>query len=294
MKYLQIVLIVFLLASCKKENQRFVIDSAYQYNWKAFLDSKTKERKNNYLQLIALYKIEDDTTTFGSDKKNTFVFNIDDIPKTIGSIIVDNNRLIFNASENIVIKSNAKDSIVNTSLNFDKYGSSQKIKHNRLSWQIITRSGQKYLRVWDAKNPFINAFKGYEWFELNSEFIFEAQFSYFKSLKSEVVKAEVDGKRSVDFIGKVTFIYKEESYTLDVGENGFTMVSDESSVENTYGGGRYMYLDLPETDGVVMIDFNKLYNPPCAFSEFTTCLYPPRQNVLPFKISAGETMKLIN
>ena len=40
--------------------------------------------------------------------------------------------------------------------------------------------------------------------------------------------------------------------------------------------------------GKTVIDFNKLYNPPCAFSEFTTCLYPPRQNHLPFAILAGE------
>ena len=74
--------------------------------------------------------------------------------------------------------------------------------------------------------------------------------------------------------------------------DGFTMVSDDTSGDLTYGGGRYIYLDLPESDGPVTIDFNKLYNPPCAFSEFTTCLYPPRQNVLPFKVEAGEKLEL--
>ena len=72
------------------------------------------------------------------------------------------------------------------------------------------------------------------------------------------------------------------------------MVSDETSGNETYGGGRYIYLDLPETDGSITLDLNYLYNPPCAFSEFTTCLYPPRQNNLPFKILAGEKLNYNN
>ena len=66
------------------------------------------------------------------------------------------------------------------------------------------------------------------------------------------------------------------------------MVSDETSGSATYGGGRYIYLELPKENDKVKIDFNKLYNPPCAFSDYTTCPFPPRQNILPFKLEAGE------
>jgi hypothetical protein len=69
------------------------------------------------------------------------------------------------------------------------------------------------------------------------------------------------------------------------------MVGDLTSGETTYGGGRYIYLDLPERDGPVTLDFNYLFNPPCAYSEFTTCLFPPRQNQLAFKIKAGELVE---
>ena len=72
------------------------------------------------------------------------------------------------------------------------------------------------------------------------------------------------------------------------------MVSDKTTGDETYGGGRYIYLDLPETDGLVTLDFNYLYNPPCAFSDFTTCLYPPRQNNLTFIILAGERIDFID
>ncbi|MDC1472485.1 DUF1684 domain-containing protein, partial [Flavobacteriaceae bacterium] len=71
----------------------------------------------------------------------------------------------------------------------------------------------------------------------------------------------------------------------------FVMVGDLTSGETTYGGGRYMYIELPKSGEKIIVDFNYLYNPPCAFSEFTTCLYPPRQNQLAFEIKAGERLK---
>jgi uncharacterized protein (DUF1684 family) len=69
------------------------------------------------------------------------------------------------------------------------------------------------------------------------------------------------------------------------------MVGDATNGEETYGSGRYIYVDIPETDGKVHLDFNYLYNPPCSYSEFTTCLLPPLQNRLPFRIEAGELIE---
>ena len=68
------------------------------------------------------------------------------------------------------------------------------------------------------------------------------------------------------------------------------MVGDLTSGETTYGGGRYITL-TSEADGTLLLDFNYLYNPPCAYSEFTTCLFPPRQNQLAFQIKAGELIE---
>ena len=79
-----------------------------------------------------------------------------------------------------------------------------------------------------------------------------------------------------------------EDYAREVVNHGFTMVGDATTGEETYGGGRYIDLILPETSGTMLVDFNKLYNPPCTFSAFTTCQYPSEQNMLPFKLQAGE------
>jgi uncharacterized protein (DUF1684 family) len=59
--------------------------------------------------------------------------------------------------------------------------------------------------------------------------------------------------------------------------------------DTTYKPGRFLYVEekpLPNTR--FTLDLNRAYNPPCAFSEFTTCPLPPKQNQLKVKIEAGE------
>ena len=67
----------------------------------------------------------------------------------------------------------------------------------------------------------------------------------------------------------------------------FVMFADATSGKETYGAGRFMYLPLPK-DGKVPLDFNKSYNPPCAFNDFATCPLPPPQNRLALRVEAGE------
>ncbi len=67
----------------------------------------------------------------------------------------------------------------------------------------------------------------------------------------------------------------------------FYIFRDQTSSKETYGAGRFMYSDLPH-DGKVVLDFNKAYNPPCAFTPYATCPLPPAENRLPVRIEAGE------
>jgi uncharacterized protein (DUF1684 family) len=67
----------------------------------------------------------------------------------------------------------------------------------------------------------------------------------------------------------------------------FFILKDQTSGRGTYPAGRFLYAPLPK-DGVVVLDFNKAYNPPCAFTEFATCPLPPRQNWMPVAVRAGE------
>ena len=74
--------------------------------------------------------------------------------------------------------------------------------------------------------------------------------------------------------------------TEDATEIWF-ILRDETSGQETYPGGRFLYSELPKA-GRIVLDFNKSYNPPCAFTAYATCPLPPRQNWMPVRVEAGE------
>lgn len=281
--------ILTLCTQCKNEVKTFQIDKAY-------IESLEKERKDRdkrrvkYLELCGLFKLDTTGTIFGIDKSNKVSTSPNEINQNIGKFQWDGKVFNFEAFNDIKITDSNGAEVQTKSLVLNAIGDSEKLFFSAISWRVITRSGALYLRVWDKNNPAIDAFKGFENYAPNSDFIFEADFEYFSTSKSESVASKLGVNDVANFIGKVQFQYDGTFYTLDVGEQGWMMVGDATSGNTTYGGGRYMYIDLPETNGKVTLDFNYLYNPPCRYSEYTTCLFPPRQNVLPIAIEAGELL----
>ena len=67
----------------------------------------------------------------------------------------------------------------------------------------------------------------------------------------------------------------------------FLVFADRTSGKETYGAARFVYSEPPK-DGKIVIDFNKAYNPPCAFTPFATCPLPTAQNRLKTRVTAGE------
>lgn len=69
----------------------------------------------------------------------------------------------------------------------------------------------------------------------------------------------------------------------------FLPFTDATNSSETYGGGRYIDMDMKDfDDGIVKIDFNKAYNPYCAFATGYNCPVPPKENDLNIEIRAGE------
>ncbi|MFT6866039.1 MAG: hypothetical protein ACJA08_000866 [Cyclobacteriaceae bacterium] len=70
-------------------------------------------------------------------------------------------------------------------------------------------------------------------------------------------------------------------------KNYFTAFADDTSGKTTYGGGRYLDLDIGNSDNII-IDFNQTYNPYCAYAAGYSCPLPPAENILNVSIEAGE------
>ncbi|HSS28660.1 MAG TPA: DUF1684 domain-containing protein, partial [Usitatibacter sp.] len=92
--------------------------------------------------------------------------------------------------------------------------------------------------------------------------------------------------------GYVEFEIDGRPYRLDAFEEDhgmFLIFRDQTAGDTTYGSGRFLYVDEFPTPGKTFtLDLNRAYNPPCAFSQYTTCPLPPKQNILKVRIEAGE------
>ena len=93
--------------------------------------------------------------------------------------------------------------------------------------------------------------------------------------------------------GELAFQYKGKEYRVTPTGNAeskryFLVFGDQTNGEETYGAGRFVYFDAADENGNTVIDFNKAYNPPCVFTPYATCPLPADENILPFKVTAGE------
>jgi len=92
--------------------------------------------------------------------------------------------------------------------------------------------------------------------------------------------------------GVVEFTRGGKAYRLEaMGEPGqglFLVLADRTSGHGSYPAGRFMDTPAPDAQGNVVLDFNRAYNPPCAFTPFATCPLPPPENRLDLAIPAGE------
>jgi uncharacterized protein len=108
--------------------------------------------------------------------------------------------------------------------------------------------------------------------------------AYFPDLTGEKSEFPVEGYLSFEF--------DEKKYKLDINKEDdgtvFLRFWDPTSEDETYPTGRYLVADV-DKDGSIFLDFNKAYCPPCAFTDFATCVFAPEQNHLDFRVTAGET-----
>lgn len=141
-------------------------------------------------------------------------------------------------------------------------------------------------------------FQGHHFFPFDSRYCIPAKAERLE--KPEVFKMRTTTDRTPEYrkLYKLTFSIRDTAYFLYAYQNIsliekeeykdhlFLPFTDKTNGFESYGGGRYIDLQLPEGDSM-LIDFNKSYNPYCAYSSKYSCPIPPKENALPVKIEAG-------
>lgn len=144
-------------------------------------------------------------------------------------------------------------------------------------------------------SPFHDAavtYQGLDYFEPNLDYKIVARFEEIEEPEILALATNDDGKKEFLTYGYATFELDDTSHRLLILENAeeetlFLPFGDATSAGETYGGGRY--LDVKHNGGrTIVLDFNKAYNPYCAYGVDYTCPLPPKENLLSVAIRAGE------
>lgn len=157
---------------------------------------------------------------------------------------------------------------------------------------VIERGGNRGLRVKHADAPTRTQFQAIEYWPLNREWRVEAKFIPHPAGKTLPIATIIGTTENTPNPGVLEFQHEDKTYrieALDQGEDTLSLIiADRTSGHETYGAGRYIDVPRPDAQGKVVIDFNRAYNPPCAFTPFATCPLPPNENRLDLAINAGE------
>ena len=281
---------IFIISGCTK----FKTDPAYISEIELWQQLRIDSLKGHtgYLNLAGLFWFSNDVNSIGADSSNTFIF-----PKkaadNLGQLIIRVDSVWFVPAENGLVKINGAEPTEDSTLVFVEGAVELSMGSGDLNWFIIKRGNQYGIRLKDFNHPLLASFNYIDNFPIHGKWKVKATWEEYAAPKVVTVHNQVGMDLLQPVSGALHFELAGNDYVLeplglaDVDEY-FVMLYDKTSGHETYGSGRYLYVPRADSNGTTYIDFNKAYNPPCAFTEFATCLFPHEANRLPVRIEAGE------
>jgi uncharacterized protein len=242
-----------------------------------------------WMRIDGMYWLDQGMSSFGSDSSVSVVFPENKIPGNAGVFVVSGDSVWIRAEKDIYFEHS--DSLVTELL---MYPTEQEVsvRYGDLEWIIIKRGDLIGIRLFNADNPLVDTFEGFPRFDINQNYHVLAELVTQQVMDSVKIANILGQEEMIKSPGVLRFQIAGEEYQLTAllgGERMFLIVGDLTNQTESYQAGRYLYVDYPAPGKhLTFIDFNKMYNPPCAYSAFTTCQLPPIQNRLHVEIPAGE------
>ena len=161
------------------------------------------------------------------------------------------------------------------------------------NFYVMKRGENLYLRVRDTTAATLRNFAGIDYFPLDPAWRIEATWVPFAPPHRVNITNMIGVTEPAPVPGKAVFTWQGhpvELLPIDEGDDDlFFVLTDLTAGEETYEASRFLYAARPKAgETKVILDFNRLQNPPCAFTTFATCPLPPKENRMPFRVTAGE------
>jgi uncharacterized protein len=259
------------------------------------------QKPDGWLSLIGLEWLQPGETSIGSAQENR-IHLPNTFPAHVAILQLENDAVTL-APPNAGFPSGlqidgapAKQQALRADQDKDKLNSHVTI--GTLNFYVIKRGDKFALRIKDAKSPSLLEFHGLKWFEPNPAYRVTAKWTPYVPAKNVSLLTLVGTEYSEPVPGFAEFMLQGKTYRLEpVLEDPnnpklFFIIKDTTSAETTYPACRFLYTTFPshgvDQPGELLLDFNHLENPPCAYTPYATCPLPPAGNRLAIALPVGE------
>jgi len=262
-------------------------DSIVAWHHKRMQDLKAP---NGWVNLVGLLWLKPGKNTFGSAQSNELIYQHKDMPTNAGVFTWEADNVKWVSQKGIATK--IKDSLINEIILYaDDLKQAPQLVLGSLCWNLIKREDKIGVRLRDLKAPALKKFQSIPYFPIDTKYRVDAVLE--KPVNKQLMITNVLGQITAqETPGRLVFQLNGTTYKLDALDEGgdelFVIFGDATNEKETYPTGRFIYVSKPDATGHTFIDFNKAFNPPCAFTAFATCPLPPKQNILPIALKIGE------
>lgn len=215
-------------------------------------------------------------------------------PDSLGMFTRDGQRVFFTPDRGVPLTLDGEPLKGRVELKDDSQGAPSVVgfDEGKGKLTVIQRAGNRALRVKHADALSRTQFQPIEYWPPDRDWRVEATFVAHPAGKTLPIATIIGTTDDTPNPGALEFQREGKTYrieALDQGESTLSLIiADRTSGHESYGAGRYLDVPRPDAQGKVVIDFNRAYNPPCAFTPFATCPLPPNENRLDLAITAGE------
>lgn len=271
------------VVNVQTENHRQAIEA-----WRASRDERLR-KPDGWLALVGLEWLGEGENRIGSAADNDI--HLSGGPDFWGSVVLQDGQLQFNnADPGRVLIDNAPQE--SAKLVADTEGEPTVISSGTLSVNVIFRESYA-LRIKDSQAKALQNFKGVDNYPIDDSWLIDGRFTRAEegtgieivNVLGQIGESPVYGTFEFDRDGKT---YSLLALGTDASENLWFIFTDRTTGHGTYGAGRYLYSEGMPENGRLTVDFNKAYNPPCAFNPYSTCPIPPQRNRMDLWVLAGE------
>lgn len=264
------------------------------------------QRPDGWLSLVGMHWLTPGATYVGSADDNGTRLSVG--PAQVGMLSLGKDgvatlKLHPGVESEVTIDGQVPEPEALVTLVPDSRGTATVVGFNKgdASFILIERAGRYGLRVRNAFAKTRTAFPGLDYFDINPQMRFVAKFDAHPPGQTVEIVNVLGMIEKMANPGTLTFTAPVKNEAGEVVDREFRMqavdegdgrlfftFADRTSGHETYAASRMVYADPPGSDGTTVLDFNKAYNPPCAFTPYSTCPMPLPENRLDLRVEAGE------